>query len=108
MDSELDVVGILVQYLERIVKGARGNAVTFSASTVVSMWGKWFNHGRAPVHLRHKLSRLLNGLAACGLLERYTYYRYRLVRGSALWVAAERGNLREYLERIECALIWVE
>jgi len=106
MDCELDVISILAQYLERIVKGAKGSVITFSTSTVINMWGRWFNHGRAPVHLRRKLSRLLNELAARGLLERYTCYRYRLVKGSVLWIAAERGNVREYLKRTE--LTWAE
>jgi len=105
MDNRQNIIDILVQYLERAVKGAKGNVITFSPSTVLYMWAKWFNYGRAPLYLLYKMSRLLSKLASCGLLRRYKQYRYQIERGSSLWDAAERSHLREYLERIECT-IW--
>jgi len=104
MNNDYDIVDIFAQYLERAVQGARGNVITFSSSTVIHMWGKWFNHGRAPMHLLYKMSRLLSMLASCNLLRRRKY-KYQLERGSSLWDAAERGNVREYLKRVSCYVI---
>jgi len=104
MCDEFDVVDVFVQYLERLIQNAKGNVVTFSASTVVNMWSRWFNHGRAPTCLLHKVSRLLSKLASCNLLRRRKY-KYQLERGSPLWDAAERGKLREYLEHANCYMI---
>jgi len=101
MCDEFDVVDVFAQYLERLVQNARGNVVTFSASTIISMWGKWFNHGRAPTCLLHKMSRLLSRLASCNLLQRRKY-KYQLERGTPLWDAAEKGKLKDYLRRVNC------
>jgi len=102
--DEFDVIDVFAQYLERLVKSARGNVVTFSASTIVNMWGRWFNYGRAPACLLHKMSRLLSRLASCNLLRRRKY-RYQLERGTPLWDAAEGGKLKEYLTRVKCCTI---
>jgi len=99
---DVDAVDVFVQYLERAIQGAKGNVVTFSASAVIDMWGKWFNHGRAPTCLLYKMSRLLSRLASCNLLQRYKLHKYQLKKGTPLWDAAERGTLREYLRRINC------
>jgi len=109
MNNGYSVVDMFVQYLERVVRGTRGNVITFSSSTVIYMWGKWYNYGRAPMHLLYKMSRFLSRLTFCNLLQRYRLYRYQLMRGTPLWEAAERGNLREYLERVKCAkpMVWV-
>lgn len=105
MNNDYDVVDVFVQYLERAVRSARGNVITFSSSTVIYMWGKWYNYGRAPMHLLYKMSRFLSRLASCNLLQRYRLYRYQLRRGSPLWDVAERGTLREYLERANCYVV---
>jgi len=106
MCDEFDVIDVFVQYLERIVRHAKGGVVTFSASTIVNMWGKWFNHGRAPTCLLHKMSRLLSRLASCNLLQRYKLYKYQLRRGTPLWDAAERGRLKSIWSASTATLLW--
>jgi len=100
--AEPEPLEVLAWYLERAVQGAKGSAVTFSASSVVRAWLKWQKCDKAPERLRHRLSKLLARLATCGLLQAYTRYRYRLVRESPLWTAAREGRARELLSRANC------
>jgi len=93
---------VFAQYIQRAVQGAKGNIITFSPSTVIKMWGKWFGHGNPPENLMRRVSMLLNRLANCGLLHRYGLYKYQLKRGDELWTVAEGGNMLEFLKNLNC------
>jgi len=102
MTKEPDVKVVLAQYLQRVVQGAKGNVVTFGPSTVVKMWGKWFGYDRVPENLVRKISRLLNELAQCGLLRKYSLYKYQLTKDSKLWNSAKNGTLLNFLKDFNC------
>jgi len=102
VSGELSEKLVVAQYIQRAVQGSRGSVITFSPSTVIKMWGKWFGYSNPPEHLTRKVSALLNKLANCGLLHRYRLYRYQLKRGDVLWSLAESGRLTYFMEAFKC------
>jgi len=99
---------VFAQYIQRVVQGSKGSVVTFSSSTVVKMWAKWFGYGQTDDGLIHKVSRLLSHLASCGLLKKHGLYKYQLMRGTKLWDLAKHGVVLDFLKNLNCYSLYAE
>jgi hypothetical protein len=89
----------LVEYMKKLVAGARGNVVSISLRSASKALGAESRAEAAAV------KAVLDALASLGLLEAAggNKPRYVLRRGSPLWVALEAGRAEQVAELASAA-----
>jgi len=90
-------VNIISTYIEEGIKNTKGTAISISVKRLKKWYSKRAYGGELPGRLKYAMADVLRALYDQGLISR-AGGNYLVHKDSELWLAAERGKVRQLIK----------